>query len=710
MLNIYEEIASIEAEFDSEFYLASYPDVAADGITPIDHFCTFGWREGRNPSATFCTIDYLERYKDVAVSDLNPLYHFVIIGRAEGRKAYPSTVETTDEFDDEFYLTRYPDVAAAKISPRLHYMKSGWKEHRDPSPTFSTKFYLDANADVIAEGVNPLLHYITIGKMEGRLAKPIHEGQPTPNTLDLPQLSPLAAEFDSDYYFATYPELVDIGVDALNHYSTLGWKEGRDPSADFSTNYYLESNPDVAASGVNPFEHFLLVGRMEGRYGKKVIFYKLETLRSAQTLSETSKTWTRAFAPIETLTKNSLELILSYALQKEKSKLVISISHDNYLENPGGVQLCIQREQECFVKEGYLYLNLHPWQPLPCLADPQVNPDPLLKLMMNGHYIGIAATSTITAAVLELGKHLEVCRVIIHHLLGHSTEQIRDLCISANQGKCHFWLHDFFSVCPSYVLQRNGITYCGAPPIQSNACNVCIFGSDRIDHIRRISEMFSALNVDVLSPSEVARQLWLDRAKLRHCSITVVPHMELTFLPRKSHLQVTKDPEIKIGFIGTRSFAKGWKTFENLIRRYRGNANFRFLYFGTSAPGIRSLCHVPVHVTSATPCAMIEALRREEVDFVLHWANWPETFSFSTYESLAAGAFVITNPMSGNVAHVISTTGRGEVLADDEALDQFLAGPAVKKLSDRVRVLRSTETVKMSLSTMTYQPLTEEAF
>lgn len=62
-------------EFDPEFYLASYPDVAAAGIDPFEHYLHWGYREGRNPSAEFDTSYYLRRYLDGDVSE-NPLLHY----------------------------------------------------------------------------------------------------------------------------------------------------------------------------------------------------------------------------------------------------------------------------------------------------------------------------------------------------------------------------------------------------------------------------------------------------------------------------------------------------------------------------------------------------------------------------------------------------------------------------------------------------------
>jgi len=73
--------------FDADWYLATYPDVAAGGTDPARHYLEFGWREGRNPSALFSTKDYLKANADVAEQGINPLVHYLEFGEVEGRKA-----------------------------------------------------------------------------------------------------------------------------------------------------------------------------------------------------------------------------------------------------------------------------------------------------------------------------------------------------------------------------------------------------------------------------------------------------------------------------------------------------------------------------------------------------------------------------------------------------------------------------------------------
>ena len=69
--------------FDKNFYLRVYPDVNACAYNPVLHYCRFGWREQKNPSAQFVTAEYLKRNPDVNALGMNPFYHYLRYGRKE---------------------------------------------------------------------------------------------------------------------------------------------------------------------------------------------------------------------------------------------------------------------------------------------------------------------------------------------------------------------------------------------------------------------------------------------------------------------------------------------------------------------------------------------------------------------------------------------------------------------------------------------------
>ena len=113
-----------------------------------------------------------------------------------------------------------------------------------PGRDFDPAYYLAHNPDVLAAGVDPLQHYLALGWKEGR----------DPN-----------AYFSTAWYLNQNPDLLAAGVNPLLHYEDHGWREGRDPGPAFSTGAYLAANPDVRAAGIDPLQHFLQSGRAEGR-------------------------------------------------------------------------------------------------------------------------------------------------------------------------------------------------------------------------------------------------------------------------------------------------------------------------------------------------------------------------------------------------------------------------------------------------------------
>ncbi|WP_429034785.1 glycoside hydrolase family 99-like domain-containing protein [Aeromonas media] len=74
-------------------------------------------------------------------------------------------------FNEAFYYENYKDVAEAGVDAYEHYINYGWKELRDPSPSFSTSYYLLEHEDVNNSNVNPLVHYALWGRNEKRKIK-----------------------------------------------------------------------------------------------------------------------------------------------------------------------------------------------------------------------------------------------------------------------------------------------------------------------------------------------------------------------------------------------------------------------------------------------------------------------------------------------------------------------------------------------------------
>lgn len=122
--------------FDPEWYLARYPDIAAAGQDPLEHFVQHGVAEGRNPNQWFDAAWYLEHYPDVAASGVNPLLHYLQLGAAEGRNPHP-------HFDAAWYVEQHPEAA---LNPLLHHVRIGQRAGWATEKPFDIADYLPSTA------------------------------------------------------------------------------------------------------------------------------------------------------------------------------------------------------------------------------------------------------------------------------------------------------------------------------------------------------------------------------------------------------------------------------------------------------------------------------------------------------------------------------------------------------------------------------------
>lgn len=176
-----EELIRSSDLFDVDYYLATYPDVAAAKVDPVKHYLGSGTREGRDPSESFSTRAYLRRYPDVQATGWNPLVHYLRLGEAEGRLSNPllddaELVAGSGMFDETYYREMRPDLPA-DVDAVLHYIENAAEDGTDPSEQFSTTGYLRQYPGVISSGMNPLVHYLREGLPVGRSApvgRPLH--------------------------------------------------------------------------------------------------------------------------------------------------------------------------------------------------------------------------------------------------------------------------------------------------------------------------------------------------------------------------------------------------------------------------------------------------------------------------------------------------------------------------------------------------------
>lgn len=501
----------------------------------------------------------------------------------------------------------------------------------------------------------------------------------------------LEGHFDLAYYRARNPDVTACGADPLAHFLVYGWREGRDPAPDFSLADYLELNPDVAASGVNPFVHYVQTGRAEGRIAKRRLGWRHDVLARIIPMAD------RLAPPPGPRPAAAPAAALAQALSVSRSGLAelhLSFSHDDYAANLGGVQLGLKREAQALAERGVDHLHLFPAEPGPMM---RATPGALLGALWNGTLIGVFAPEALAATLgaALAGKPPVGRSLALHSLLGHCSLDVLQILKAADLTAGLFWLHDFASLCAGFHLMRNDVADCAAPPPDSAGCAICLYGPYRGRQVAEHRRLFEALALTVVAPSQSALDLWLAASDLPHARAIVQP------LARLGAAHPAAEPApgpLRVAFLGLPAAHKGWPVFRDLALRFRDDPRYAFVQLGRRGVQDVELEFQEITVSAERPQAMRDAVEAQAIDVALIWPLCRETFSFTAYEALAAGAAILTHADTGNIAALAAEPGAGRVLSGETELAALFAGGEVLKLSRAERRPQPRELIYGALS------------
>ena len=154
----------------------------------------------------------------------------------------------------------------------------------------------------------------------------------------------------------------------------------------------------------------------------------------------------------------------------------------------------------------------------------------------------------------------------------------------------------------------------------------------------------------------------------------------------------------RFAFPGTPSVHKGWPIFQHLAARFAGDPRYEFIHLASKPVAGSLALHHPVTVTADAPLAMRAAMLELSVDAAMVWSLCLETFSFAAYEAASAGAAVVTDPDSGNVAAFALESGLGLVLPDERELEAWFESGEILKLA---RAARQPQLYELDFSKLT---------
>jgi FkbM family methyltransferase len=345
---------------------------------------------------------------------------------------------------------------------------------------------------------------------------------------------------------------------------------------------------------------------------------------------------------------------------------VLAVSHSDYRSVVAGTQKLLQQEEALLAARGVSYLEIHP---VPQSPGETLTGIPV-GVYADSKFIGSFPAGRVRQMLRELvSRGIVLQAVHVHHLLGFDWDMVKELLLDL-EGRRVFFIHDFYSVCTQFNLLKNERDFCGGPSVDSQECRECSHGEARRAHFQAFGEFLEAWKPEFVAPSEVARAVWLKSYPQFADQVRVVPHLAL----QPGGGKILERPvvaRIRIAYVGYQHPFKGWGEWAG-VTSVLSRDHYECFVLGSCTESLPDVQYLPVSFVEHGADAMRKALGQHSIDIAFLWSLVPETYSFTLYESMAAGCFILTNPASGNIAAQVRQTGRGWVADGVEEALGFL--------------------------------------
>ena len=254
--------------------------------------------------------------------------------------------------------------------------------------------------------------------------------------------------------------------------------------------------------------------------------------------------------------------------------------------------------------------------------------------------------------------------------IDHVLEQIRELSQEKN-AKLIYRLHDFYCICPSITLLDRTARFCGVP--DPDACLEHCPQRRNIRHWRTIWGAFLKKCDEITAFSQSSADI-LKQAYPELEQVTIVPH---TVKKLRAVTPGKKGKLLSIGVIGAINEEKGLKILEQMAEIiHREKRPIRIIIIGYTAytpKGGEVISCTGKYERDKLP----EIIEKNKIDMILIPSICPETFSYTTEESMMMGLPVA-------VFNIGATAERVKKYEKGIVIREISAEAAIKQITESI--------------------------
>lgn len=366
---------------------------------------------------------------------------------------------------------------------------------------------------------------------------------------------------------------------------------------------------------------------------------------------------------------------------------VFSLSFANYHKEKNGVPKAILAHKQIYLNQGISYV--HVFLIKKTFLKDQFEPVCFYGLTIDDQYQGIISIQMLMKLFQQWQvKEHQMIDIHIHHLMYTKLGHIKKLLDGCQVAPIKLYLHDYYLVCSNYNLMKNNMQYCGPEGMFEEKCKDCssyIVSKKRVNALKKLIDSYHK-RVQFIAPSNIAKNIFLNSWREYVHQVHVIPHQVLVGEYKENNEMIASDERIRVAFLGMPMKHKGWEMWQQLVKEHvlsvgqdqislANRKEYDFFVFNSSKEEYLGMTKVKVEFTNDQMNAMVSALRDYKIHIVVLWALWPETYSYTCFESFAANTYIITNRSSGNIGDVVERRLIGTVLESEQELYGLFRNP-----------------------------------
>lgn len=345
----------------------------------------------------------------------------------------------------------------------------------------------------------------------------------------------------------------------------------------------------------------------------------------------------------------------------QKNRKILTVSRNNYTLYVGGTSKFIREQMEISNRAGYTHIHFY-WKNIDLKEFKGV----YFFVIIDGKQFEIYSMNLFSKLLINLHA------VIVHNLIDLETNVFQNL-ISKKffNTPIYYYIHDFSCLCKNIKLTYNDDFFCEGYNNEWSLCSTCKFSKEKNKIFEFHKQLFTYNNVHLVAPSENTKNIINKSFEKLPNEIIVLPH-QVFKLEKVTKRQISK--KVKIAYVGYKHKFKGWDTFKKLVKDF--SKVYDFYCFGFSDETLENVQHIDVSFIEDGETAMTNKLIEHKIDVALLWSELPETYSYTFYESAAAGTYILTSKLSGNIKDQVLRFKNGAILQNYEELQSLLANEA----------------------------------